>query len=130
MKIKIYAAMTILTSMLSMQAAANDLKERIYLTQIINQLNAIKPLIIAANKEQEKNLRIRFHYTTYRDSNEKLHNGLLEDINDIQNGIQAKLNLTSGEIRHFQPVKDDYISLNTMRSNTAEKIMGKQHVKR
>ena len=59
---------------------------------MINQLDALKPLIIAANKEQEPNARIKFHYTFYRDFNGITHNGLLEDIHEIKKGIQEKLN--------------------------------------
>ncbi len=117
MKIKMTLIVAILTGICSLQAVASDAKEKIYLTQMINQLNALKPLIIAANKEQENDLRVKFHYVSYRDSNGNIHNGLLEDINEIQNGIQAKLNRTINEPHHFQSIKGDYLDFKNIKSN-------------
>jgi len=117
---KMIFIITILTSLFSLKVMANEAREKIYLTQIINQLEAIKPLVISANKEEEKDARVKFHYTSYRDSNQLLHNGLLEDINEIQKGIQEKLNHTINEPRHFQEIKGDYINLKNVKSDWPE----------
>ena len=130
MKIKITMLVAIVAGMCSLQAVASDTKEKIYLTQMINQLNALKPLVIAANKEQENDLRVRFHYISYRDSNGSLHNGLLEDITEIQNGIQAKLNRTINEPHHFQTIKGDYLDFKTVKANVVGNIPEDTHVKR
>lgn len=90
-------------------ANATKTLERSYLLQIINQLEAIKPLILAAKKEQLPNLRLQFHYTAYYDDGKK-HNGLLEDINEIEQGIKEKLSQSSMEPHRFIPIKGDYIS--------------------
>jgi RAQPRD family integrative conjugative element protein len=117
MEIKITLLIAIVIGLFSLPAIANEAGEKIYLTQIMNQLDAIKPLIIAANNEQEKGTRIKFRYTSYRDSNGMSHNGLLEDINIIQKGIQEKLNQTLSEPRHFQAIKGDYLDLKNVKSN-------------
>jgi len=88
---------------------ANESKENIYLIQMLNQLNDLKPLIHSAKSEQDIHARIKFHYTTYRDADDKIHNGLLEDINAIQQGIEAKLNKSLREPRYFEPIKGDYM---------------------
>ena len=77
-------AIVVCMSLFSILAMASEENEKVYLVQIINQLDAIKPLIIAAKNEQAKNIRVQFHYTAFRDSNGKLHNGLLEDIAEIK----------------------------------------------
>lgn len=87
---------------------ADEAKERIYLVQILNQLDAVQPIILAAAKEQPKNIRIQFHYTRYTDAKGQVHNGLLEDIQAIRAGIEQKLNQTSVEPRVVQPIKGDY----------------------
>jgi RAQPRD family integrative conjugative element protein len=101
---------TIGLAFISLNAIAGEAEERIYLTQIINQLHAIKPLIVAASKEQPKKNRIQFHYTSYRDLNGKQHNGLLDDINEIENGIKEKLEKIPSAPHTFQPIKGDYIN--------------------
>jgi RAQPRD family integrative conjugative element protein len=106
---KVTLLLLTLISLFSTCAIASETEEKMYLVQMINQLNAMKPLIIAADKEQPKNVRIKFHYTAYHDSNGHAHNGLLEDINAIQKGIQEKMNQTGTEPRHFQIIKGDYM---------------------
>lgn len=90
-------------------ANADEASEKIYLTQIVNQLNAIQPLILAAQKEQPTNQRIQFHYSRYKDSRGQVHNGLLEDVQAIKKGIEAQLNSTTVEPRTFQPIQGDYL---------------------
>lgn len=94
----------------SLNSFAGESQENIYLVQILNQLNAIQPLILAAQNEQPANSRMQFHYTKYRDAQGKLHNGLLEDVNAIKKGIEQKLNQTSIEPRTVAPVKGDYLN--------------------
>ncbi len=101
------------TTLFSTQAMASEdsaEKEKMYLVQMINQLDALRPLIIAAQNEQPKNNRIQFHYTDYRDSSGKLHNGLLEDVTAIKQGLEEKLNQTSTEPHQFRAIKGDYIN--------------------
>jgi RAQPRD family integrative conjugative element protein len=109
-KLLINLFVTIGLALLSLNVFAGEAEERIYLTQIINQLHAIKPLIVAANKEQPKTNRIQFHYTSYRDLNEKQHNGLLDDINEIENGIKEKLEKIPSAPHTFRQIKGDYIN--------------------
>ena len=87
---------------------ASQEQERIYLVQLINQLDAMTPMVLAAAREQPKNLRVQFHYTAWRDDKGQLHNGLLEDINDIKAGIRQKLNDATIESRVINPVLGDY----------------------
>lgn len=108
---KMIVIIAILMSLFSLQAIANETREKIYLIQIINQLEAIKPLVISAHQEQETGARIKFRYTSYHDANGVSHNGLLEDINAIEKGIQEKLNHTISEPRYFQTMNGDYLNL-------------------
>lgn len=110
MKIKSILIIVLCLCCMSKAALASEEKERIYLIQMINQLDALKPLVFSASKEQKNNSRIKFHYTSFVDSNGKLQNGLLEDINDIKNGIQARVNQPEIEPHRFEAIKGDYIS--------------------
>jgi RAQPRD family integrative conjugative element protein len=111
MKVKSISILIIVTYLLCMtNAVANEENEKIYLIQMLNQLNALKPLIISASNEQQKNSRFQFRYTAFVNSNGKLQNGLLEDINELKKGIQARLNQKEVESQRFEPIKGDYIS--------------------
>jgi RAQPRD family integrative conjugative element protein len=101
--------MAALMSLFALEAIANETHEKMYLTQIIHQLEAMKPWVLSANHAQEKNARIQFHYLSYRDFKGLLHPGLLDDINAIQKGIEAKLNDEIPEPRHFPAIKGDYL---------------------
>src|SRR5579863_10089687 len=92
MKSKLIIFLGIFLSMVSLHAFASEEKEKIFLTQIVNQINTMQPLIVAASREQPKNLRIKFHYSAYRDAEGNFHHGLLDDINEIKKGIIDKLN--------------------------------------
>ncbi len=96
-------------SIFSTNCFASSATEKMYLTQILNQIDAMQPLIIAAEKAQSANTRIKFHYTRYRDSYRNWHNGLLEDVQAVKSGIIQKLNNISVEPRVITPIKGDYI---------------------
>lgn len=108
MKHIIVMSIMFVISFLSIQGYANEKNERAYLIQMFNQLESLKPLVVAASKEQPNNLRIMFHYTAYKDTANVLHNGLLEDINEIEKGIKDKLNQISIEPHRFTIIKGDY----------------------
>jgi RAQPRD family integrative conjugative element protein len=129
MKIKTSFVVAILVSIFSVNAMASDSNERAYLIQMINQLNSLKPLIISANKEQPPNLRVKFHYLSYQDANGKPHNGLLEDINEIEKGIRENLNQASSQPRHFQAIRGDYLDTKNIKSSDVGMVMENRDVK-
>lgn len=89
---------------------ASETQEKIYLLQLLNQLNAMQPMISAAEKAQVKGSRIQFHYTNYRTSDGKLRHGLLDDIAEIKAGIKERLEQLSIEPRQVMPIKGDYVN--------------------
>lgn len=89
---------------------ADTEQENMYLTQILNALNAVQPLVLAAEKQQPLNTRVSFHYTKYQDSQGHWHNGLLEDIQTIRRGIQEQLSSVSVEPRSITPLNGDYLN--------------------
>ncbi|HVV68002.1 MAG TPA: RAQPRD family integrative conjugative element protein [Gammaproteobacteria bacterium] len=89
-------------------------QERSYLVQLVNQLDAMTPLVLAAEREQPQNVRMQFHYTAWRDSKGQLHNGLLEDIKTIKAGIRQKLDQTPVEPRALDAIRGDYLDKNNV----------------
>ncbi len=100
---------TILITFLYAPAFANEEKEQIYLFQLLNQLNAMKPLVIAASKEQPKTTRGVFNYTGYCDGHGKFHNGLINNINQMEEKIHTELDHLTIEPHRVLAIKGDYL---------------------
>lgn len=96
---------------------ADTEQENVYLTQILNALHAIQPLILASEKQQPQNTRIVFHYTKFQDTQGEWHNGLLEDVKAIQSGIKEQLSSVSVEPRNITPLNGDYLDDSDRRKN-------------
>tara|TARA_R110002167_G_scaffold93474_7_gene250490 strand:- start:3685 stop:4029 length:345 start_codon:yes stop_codon:yes gene_type:complete len=79
------------------------------MTKIVNQLEMIKPLIDQAQDEQDPHQRVMFHFDSWTDANGKRHNGLRQDINQIESGVVTGINRASVEPRRFRPINGDYI---------------------
>lgn len=77
---------------------ADITQENITLSRISNILNAVYPLIDKAQKESDKNTRIKFQYTW-----------LKKDIQKIQSGIAQKINENDIEPRVVAPLSTKYI---------------------
>ena len=107
--IKRFGCLLLIQALIAAPSFASQAQEKMYLTQILNQLNAMQPLILSAQRAQPANTRIQFHYHRYRDNTGHWHNGLWEDVQAIKTGILEKLNHTSTEPRVFAPVKGDYV---------------------
>ncbi len=87
--------------------------ESVYLTHLVHQLEAMKPMIEAARHQQSPNQRVKFHYTAWTDAQGNKHAGLLDDVNAIQQGIQAKLNHPVLTPKILPSISGDYEELRT-----------------
>lgn len=79
------------------------------LVQIINQLQAIKPLINQAQRSQPLNPRIKIHFDSWKDAKGKTHNGLRQDIEAIQLALIKAVNRERIEPRSFAPLNNDFV---------------------
>ncbi len=78
------------------------------LVQIIQQLEAIKPLINQAEKEQPKDTRIKVQFNAYTDSEGTQHPGLNQDIESIQQSLIAIVNQQGLDELNIEPVNNDF----------------------
>lgn len=90
----------ILTSFLG-TVFADTVDERVELARINSVLNAVYPLIDAAQKAAPTNARETFHYDWLR-----------SDIQSIQAGIAERINKTPIEPRVVTLLKTHYVQLN------------------
>lgn len=78
-------------------AVADAEGERAALARIINELQAIEPLITEAASQANPDARIRFQYDWLR-----------QDLERIRLGIQAHIDTPRSEPRTFPPLRGDY----------------------
>jgi RAQPRD family integrative conjugative element protein len=102
-------ALSLSSLMIVTTSFANDEQMRESIVQIINQIQAIKPLINKAEHEQSSNPRIKIHFDQFSDGKGKIHNGLRQDLSDIQDALIQSINRETVEPRRFNPLKDDFV---------------------
>jgi RAQPRD family integrative conjugative element protein len=81
---------------------------KISLVKIVNQLEAIKPLITQAEGEQSQNPTMMIHFEDWTDS-EGLHHGLRTDLNEMQQGLLEAINQESNDPRTLPSLQGDFV---------------------
>lgn len=88
---------------------ADDAQMKESLTEMIEQLQALKPLISQAEKAQPENPSISIHFDSWVDSKGIHHNGLRQDIDLIQKGLIDAVNRQAIEPRRYDPITNDFL---------------------
>ena len=88
---------------------ADDSQMNQTLVQIINQLNAILPLINQAEREQDKTNSEQFHFDAYITADGIRHTGLRQDIIAIRDGLIAQINRPAIEPKYVKPLNNDFV---------------------
>ena len=101
--------MTVLLMGIFQSAIASPEQERVYLLQLIHQIDAMKPTLLAAQQEQSKTARVQFHYRSYHDAQGQQHNGIWEDLQAIRAGIEEKIKNNVSEPRIPEVISGDYM---------------------
>lgn len=84
-----------------------DLNET--LVRIINQINAIMPLLDEAQQQINPNARIQLHIEDFDDMQQKHHNGLRHDLLQIRNGLIDYINEPVIAPRLIKPLATDFV---------------------
>lgn len=88
--------------------AVNELLDE-QLVRIINQLNAIKPIIKEAERYQSDKEPVKLHLKAFKGADDKMHNGVSEDIDLIKKGLIAYLNKPAVAPKKVLPIEGDFI---------------------
>ena len=94
---------------LSTSVLAGNAQMNVTITRIINQINAIMPLIDKAKSEQDKNPRIKVHFDSFKGADNKLHPGLRQDLITIRNSLIGYINKPAIEPKTIKPLANDFI---------------------
>ena len=90
-------AVAVVLALVSSHAAADAQDEREILARVVNELEALEPLLDAAEAEANPDARVRFRYDWLR-----------ADLRQIQSGIQEHIDAPRVEPRTFPPLRGDY----------------------
>ncbi len=97
-----------LSTWLSAAGAMETTLERQWLLRIYQQLEALNPLLEAAQQAQAPKTHPQFHYREYQDHTGQSRPGLRDDLDAIKTGILAYLHDQRTAPRHLPPIAGDY----------------------
>lgn len=107
-KTKLFTVIFLVMGLSQLSLAANELLDE-QLVRIINQLNAVKPIIKEAVRYQSDKEPVKFHLRAFKGSDDKMHNGVEEDIELIKKGLIAYLNKPAIAPHKVSPIEGDFI---------------------
>tara|TARA_Y100000588_G_C14150722_1_gene880404 strand:- start:636 stop:941 length:306 start_codon:yes stop_codon:yes gene_type:complete len=95
---------------ISLTAQANNPNLNETLVRIINQINAIMPLLDEAQNELNPNARIQLHIESFKDDEGHHHAGVRENLLMIRNGLIDYINQPVIAPRKIKPLNHDFVS--------------------
>lgn len=101
----------LLVLMLSLPLASHASEEALNqtLVRVINQINAVMPLLDEAQSEIEPNTRIQLHIESFEGADGKTHAGLRNDLLAIRNALIDYINKPAIEPKTIKPLSLDFI---------------------
>jgi len=93
----------------SITTHASDATLNQTLVRIINQINAVMPLLDEAKSEIEPNARITLHIDAFEGADGNSHAGLRDDLLSIRNALIDYINKPMIEPKTIQPLALDFI---------------------
>lgn len=81
------------------------------LVRVINQINAVMPLLDEAQSEIEPNTRIQLHIESFEGADGKTHAGLRNDLLAIRNALIDYINKPAIEPKTIKPLSLDFIGM-------------------
>ena len=99
----------LIISFTSVTTQASDEALNQTLVRVINQINAIMPLLDEAQSEIEPNIRIKLHIETFEGADGKSHSGVRKDLLLIRNALIDYINKPPIEPKTIKPLKLDFI---------------------
>ena len=79
------------------------------LTRLINQINAMMPLIDEASREQDKNPRVKLHFDRFVDAEGVEHQGLRQDLLAIRDALIRHIDRPALEPKTIKPLEHDFV---------------------
>lgn len=101
--------LVILMGFVSFTAQASEVALNQTLVRVINQINAIMPLLDEAKTEIVPNSRIQLHIESFEGADGTMHPGLRRDLLTIRNALIDYINKPAIEPKTIRPLALDFI---------------------
>ena len=108
-KLAVFALLISLSLMFTVQAQASTAQMNQTMVRMINQIDALFPLVAQASKEQEKTARVQFHFNEWTDANGDKHAGLKENLLEIRAALVNQINQSNLTPKQIAPMNGDYV---------------------
>ena len=79
------------------------------IVRVINQMNAILPLLDEAKDEIKPNARIQLHIDSFEGADGMQHPGVRDDLNSIRNALIDYINQPAIEPKTVKPLAFDFV---------------------
>lgn len=89
------------------QASTDQMNQT--MVRMINQIDALFPLIEQAAKEQDKAARVQFHFNSWVDANGVKHDGLKDNLLEIRAALVNQINQSNLTPKQIAPMNGDYV---------------------
>ena len=109
MKRRLMGCLWIALTLTSVTCSASEAELNDTLVRVINQINAILPLLDEAQREIEPNTRIRLHVDAFEGADGQLHAGVRDDLQQVRNALIAYINKPAIEPKTVKPLAFDFV---------------------
>ena len=109
LKALLLAFLISLTLLPAVQAQASTDQMNQTMVRMINQIDALFPLIEQASKEQDKTARVQFHFNSWVDANGVKHDGLKDNLLEIRTALVNQINQSNLTPKRIAPMNGDYV---------------------
>ena len=94
---------------MTLMAYATDDELNNALVRVINQINAILPLLDEAETEIEPNARVRLHINKFEGEDGVEHPGVRDDLKSVRNALIDYINKPAIEPKTVKPLTFDFV---------------------
>lgn len=101
--------LTLILLLVSLTGHANNPNLNETLVRIINQINAIMPLLDEAKTELNPHARVQLQIEGFNDDHDQHHAGVREDLLMIRNGLIDYINQPVIAPRKVKPLNNDFV---------------------
>lgn len=108
-KLTIFGLLISLPLIFAVQAQASTAQMNQTMVRMINQIDALFPLVAQASKEQDKTARVQFHFNEWTDANGDKHAGLKENLLEIRAALVNQINQSNLTPKQIAPMNGDYV---------------------
>ncbi len=102
-------SLVILGVLLTGKAFATTEQMNTTLVRMINQIDAMFPLIDQASLEQDPTARLQFHFDQWKDVNGDQHDGLRQSLLKMREALKNQINQSNLTPKEVSPINNDFV---------------------